>query len=59
MILDIDSTAHRATMLATYVLFIKFLVTCLIQGGKRFAGGSRPPEDAKVCSWLGLFISSQ
>lgn len=48
MILEVDVNAHRATMVATYLLFIKFLLTILVQGGKRFAGGTRPPEDAKV-----------
>lgn len=48
MVVNVDDTAHQATMVATYVLFLKFLVTVMIQGGKRFAGGSRPPEDVKV-----------
>ncbi|KAI8900572.1 hypothetical protein BC833DRAFT_581388 [Globomyces pollinis-pini] len=35
-------------MLSTTTLFFKFMVTTLIQGGKRFKAGSRPPEDAKL-----------
>lgn len=48
--IDIDPFAHKATMICTFVLLVKFTVTILIQGGKRFAGGTRPPEDAKVCA---------
>ena len=44
----LDKVAHQVTMICTAILFIKFFVTCLIQGGKRFAGGSRPPEDASL-----------
>ena len=47
-VVSIDDTAHRVTMICTFVLFIKFTITVLVQGGKRFAGGSRPPEDEKV-----------
>ncbi|KAJ3140037.1 hypothetical protein HK101_003588 [Irineochytrium annulatum] len=38
-------TPKQATAIATAVLVGKFFVTLIIQGGKRFAGGSRPPED--------------
>lgn len=34
-------------MLSTFLLILKFTVTVFIQGGKRFEGGSRPPEDEK------------
>jgi len=44
----LDKLSHQVTMLCTAVLFLKFIVTCLIQGGKRFAGGTRPPEDASL-----------
>jgi hypothetical protein len=43
-----DKLSHQITMLCTFVLFLKFLMTTLVQGGKRFAGGTRPPEDGKV-----------
>jgi glutathione S-transferase len=48
MSITLDPMAHKVTMVCTLFLFLKFFVTCLIQGGKRFAGGSRPPEDAKL-----------
>lgn len=41
------STAHKATMISTLVIVLKFLITITIQGGKRFISGSRPPEDEK------------
>lgn len=43
-----DPLAHKVTMVCTLVLFLKLFVTTLIQGGKRFAGGTRPPEDNKL-----------
>lgn len=43
-----DPLAHKVTMVCTFVLFLKLFVTTLIQGGKRFAGGTRPPEDNKL-----------
>ena len=48
MAVSVDPLAHQVTMVCTLVLFLKFFVTTLIQGGKRFAGGSRPPEDVKL-----------
>uniref|UniRef100_A0A6B2LPA5 Microsomal glutathione S-transferase 1 n=1 Tax=Arcella intermedia TaxID=1963864 RepID=A0A6B2LPA5_9EUKA len=52
-------------MWVTLVLTIKFIGTTLIQGGKRFKGGSRPPEDgafsiapAKVLQDFGVSPSS-
>ncbi|KAI8908922.1 hypothetical protein EDD86DRAFT_267095 [Gorgonomyces haynaldii] len=39
---------QRILALTTTALVLKFYVTTTIQGGKRFKGGSRPPEDAKL-----------
>lgn len=44
----IDKFSQKITFLCTFVLFLKFTITILIQGGKRFAGGTRPPEDEKL-----------
>ncbi|KAJ3066601.1 hypothetical protein HDU98_010112 [Podochytrium sp. JEL0797] len=43
--MSISPVAHTATALATFVLLVKFYITIMIQGGARFRGGSRPPED--------------
>jgi hypothetical protein len=45
--LFVDPVAHKVTMYTTGAVFVKFLVTTLFQGGARFQGGTRPPEDAK------------
>ncbi|KAJ3359873.1 hypothetical protein HDU91_004779 [Kappamyces sp. JEL0680] len=36
---------NKTLALATLLLCCKFYGTILVQGGKRFSGGSRPPED--------------
>jgi glutathione S-transferase len=46
MVLDVS--AHQATMLATVILGFKAFFTMMIQGGNRFKGGYRPPEDAAL-----------
>ncbi|EQC40352.1 hypothetical protein SDRG_02253 [Saprolegnia diclina VS20] len=38
-------SASKAWVASSVVLYTKCLVTTAIQGGKRFAAGSRPPED--------------
>ncbi|OQR95843.1 hypothetical protein THRCLA_07520 [Thraustotheca clavata] len=39
------SLATKAWITSTAVLYAKFIFTSTIQGGKRFAAGTRPPED--------------
>ena len=46
MFLDVSPLALQSTVTLTVYLFLKFFATLVVQGGKRFAGGSRPPEDA-------------
>ncbi len=38
----------KTLSLSVLALTIKWFVTIMIQGGKRFEGGSRPPEDAQL-----------
>ena len=45
---NIDNLSHKITVISSFVVLIKFFITTAIQGGKRFKGGSRPPEDAKL-----------
>ena len=40
--------SHLVTSACTLFLVFKFCLTILIQGGKRFRSGTRPPEDAKL-----------
>jgi glutathione S-transferase len=42
------SIDQKALAIATFVLYLKFLITLSIQGKKRFEGGSRPPEDTAL-----------
>eukprot|EP01080_Neovahlkampfia_damariscottae_P001401 gene1401-12021_t len=44
----IDNLSHKITVISSFVLFLKFFLTTGIQGGKRFQGGSRPPEDEQL-----------
>merc|ERR1711935_223839 len=44
----IDALAHKATMCATSALVFKLFGTIMIQGGKRFPAGTRPPEDGSL-----------
>lgn len=41
-------TNVKVYMACTAALYLKFLVTVSIQGGKTFRSGGRPPEDAKL-----------
>ncbi|KAI8851780.1 hypothetical protein BC829DRAFT_487842 [Chytridium lagenaria] len=41
----LDHEAFKATMIATAILVLKFIITVSIQGSTRFGAGSRPPED--------------
>lgn len=43
--LTVDGQAHLVTMVCSAALLLKFLLTLLIQGGKKFPAGTRPPED--------------
>jgi len=45
---DIDINVLKVTMACSVVLYFKFFGTTMIQGGKRFAAGSRPPEDKQL-----------
>mmetsp|Transcript_42682 Transcript_42682/g.49048 ORF Transcript_42682/g.49048 Transcript_42682/m.49048 type:complete len:154 (-) Transcript_42682:1366-1827(-) len=38
----------KITLLCTVLIYLKYLVTVMIQGGKRFKGGTRPPEDSSL-----------
>lgn len=42
------SLSSKALALSASVLYLKFAATVAIQGGKTFAAGHRPPEDAKL-----------
>ncbi|KAJ3203425.1 hypothetical protein HDU67_010206 [Dinochytrium kinnereticum] len=42
----LDPTAFKATLVATALIVLKFVITISIQGGTRFAAGTRPPEDS-------------
>jgi hypothetical protein len=46
--MSFDSFSHKVTVISSFVLLLKFMLTTTIQGGKRFVGGSRPPEDEKL-----------
>ncbi|KAJ3412227.1 hypothetical protein HDV05_001087 [Chytridiales sp. JEL 0842] len=46
--LIVDPVAIKATAIATFTLLVKCVVTSTLQGGKRFAAGTRPPEDSKL-----------
>ena len=46
--IGLDPQGLKVAMVCTGLLVIKFYVTIIIQGGKRFAAGSRPPEDSEV-----------
>ncbi|KAJ3225590.1 hypothetical protein HK099_006530 [Clydaea vesicula] len=51
MLFDVNLLVIKATSLATVILYLKFFLTVLVQGGKRFKAGTRqisPPEDAKL-----------
>ncbi|KAI8800863.1 hypothetical protein BJ742DRAFT_779923 [Cladochytrium replicatum] len=39
-------TAVKALALSTALIFVKFFLVTMVQGGKRFRAGTRPPEDA-------------
>ncbi|KAI8800864.1 hypothetical protein BJ742DRAFT_839737 [Cladochytrium replicatum] len=39
-------TAVKALALSTALIFAKFFLVTMVQGGKRFRAGARPPEDA-------------
>ena len=56
--MDIDISVLQVTMACTLVLYFKFFGTTLIQGGKRFAAGSRPPED-RVSVWAKYYKAKQ
>ncbi|KAI8848628.1 hypothetical protein BC829DRAFT_443587 [Chytridium lagenaria] len=43
--LVVDKTSLKLTTIATALIAAKFFITITIQGGQRFASGSRPPED--------------
>lgn len=45
-------------MFCTFVLYVKFLLTLVIQGGKRFKAGSRPPEDCAFKALAGETIQT-
>ena len=40
--------ARKTLAITSFILLVKWYATLAIQGGKRFAGGSRPPEDAQL-----------
>lgn len=42
------SLSAKALAVSASVLYVKFGVTLAIQGGKTFAAGNRPPEDAQL-----------
>jgi len=46
--ITVDTFAKQATMILTMVIIVKYIVTVSIQGRKRFATGTRPPEDQKL-----------
>ncbi|KAJ3215460.1 hypothetical protein HDU67_000384 [Dinochytrium kinnereticum] len=46
--LALDKGALKTTAIATALIIVKLFVTITIQGGKRFAAGSRPPEDTAL-----------
>ncbi|KAJ3117078.1 hypothetical protein HDU96_007996 [Phlyctochytrium bullatum] len=48
MTLTVDPFAYRATLLSTAALVTKMFLTISIQGGTRFAAGTRPPEDQSL-----------
>ncbi|TMW68924.1 hypothetical protein Poli38472_001080 [Pythium oligandrum] len=48
MVLGPTSVTVKTYVLCTGVLYTKFFLTTMIQGGKTFESGGRPPEDAKL-----------
>lgn len=42
------SSSAKVFALCASVLYVKVMATVAIQGGKTFAAGNRPPEDAKL-----------
>jgi len=48
MYLSVDVRAFQATVVISFILYIKLLITLLIQSSKRTASGTRPPEDNRL-----------
>ncbi|KAK3242461.1 hypothetical protein CYMTET_47850 [Cymbomonas tetramitiformis] len=59
--MQLGTLVHQATAVSTAVLCLKFYAAIMVQGGKRFKAGSRPPEDAAMSIAKGVpqnFIGS-
>mmetsp|Transcript_21195 Transcript_21195/g.23993 ORF Transcript_21195/g.23993 Transcript_21195/m.23993 type:complete len:169 (+) Transcript_21195:206-712(+) len=46
--LTVNTEDFKIVVLCTAAIFLKYLLTLTIQGGKRFGGGTRPPEDSAL-----------